>query len=148
MDCSQRPDQGTDVPRSPGRSSADRHLRVDLVRGVALLIIFSDHVVGNPIRDFMPISLGFSDMAEVFIFLSGYVNGIRRANAEFPCRMGRQLVQTLARCLQLYAVILLMLVLTAWLQGVHSPEHAGRVRCGVWPQGRVSHQDWLVKSAS
>ncbi|MEK6261009.1 MAG: OpgC domain-containing protein [Planctomycetota bacterium] len=112
----------TDAPFNPlvptTGQSASRDLRVDFVREVALLIIFSDHVIGNPVRDFMPISLGFSDMGEVFIFLSGYENGIRRLPADFPCGTRRQLAQTLARCLRLYGAILLMQALTVVLLAV------------------------------
>jgi hypothetical protein len=53
-----------------------RDLRVDLARGVALLVIFSDHIPGNFVAEFTPQALGFSDMAEAFVFLSGYVCGL------------------------------------------------------------------------
>lgn len=62
--------------QSQSNDQRERDLRIDFLRGLALLIIFSDHVVGNPIRDFMPISLGFSDLAEVFVFLTGCVCGM------------------------------------------------------------------------
>ncbi len=112
--------QGTGIAasvRTTGERSS-RDLRVDLVRGVALLIIFSDHVIGNPVRDFMPISLGFSDMAEVFLFLSGYVNGIRRTSPLIRPD-GRLLLHRgegkLRQLLRLYGVLLLMHVLTVML---------------------------------
>ena len=38
-----------------------RDLRIDFARGVALLIIFSDHVRGNVVAEFTPQALGFSD---------------------------------------------------------------------------------------
>jgi hypothetical protein len=50
-----------------------RNVRVDLVRGAALLIIFTDHVRGSVFAALTPINFGFSDMAEVLLFLSGYV---------------------------------------------------------------------------
>ena len=124
VDLVREPDQGTDIHRSPNPTKADRDLRVDLLRGVALLIIFSDHVRGNPVLYFMPISLGFSDMAEWFVFLSGYVNGIRRARPLIrpvghllPLRAGEG---TLGRCLKLYGAILLVHVLTVGLLAVAS----------------------------
>jgi hypothetical protein len=100
-----------------------------LLRGVALLIIFSDHVHGNPVRAFMPISLGFSDMAEWFVLLSGYVNGIRRPRVGIT-RSGQGVTEeilvigksrwlgTVTRCLKLYAAILLMHALTVGLLAV------------------------------
>src|SRR5262245_26161127 len=65
----------TDVDR--GRNAErSRDLRIDFARGVALLFIFSDHIRGNVVAEFTPQALGFSDMAEVFVFLSGYVCGV------------------------------------------------------------------------
>jgi hypothetical protein len=52
---------------------SQRDLRVDVVRGLALLIIFTDHVRGSIFAALTPINFGFSDMADVFLFLSGYV---------------------------------------------------------------------------
>lgn len=53
-----------------------RDWRIDFCRGIALWIIFSDHVHGNFLSEFTPLNLGLSDMAEVFVLLSGYVGGI------------------------------------------------------------------------
>ena len=44
---------------------------IDFWRGLALLIIFIDHVPGNPLASITPRNFGFSDSAEAFIFLSG-----------------------------------------------------------------------------
>jgi hypothetical protein len=52
---------------------AIRDPRIDLVRGLALLVIFTDHLSGGIFRLVTPINLGFADMSEVFLFLSGYV---------------------------------------------------------------------------
>ncbi|AGA29046.1 OpgC family protein [Singulisphaera acidiphila] len=62
----------------PGHQEARprRDPRFDVGRGAALWIIFSDHISGNIVKQFTPVSLGFSDMAEVFVFLSGYVGGV------------------------------------------------------------------------
>lgn len=48
-----------------------RDLRIDIVRGLALMIIFIDHMPGNVISGFTPHAYGFSDAAEMFVFLSG-----------------------------------------------------------------------------
>jgi hypothetical protein len=112
---------GTSIPLvSAIASDARRDLRVDFVRGLALLVIFSDHVIGNSIRDFMPISLGFSDMAEVFIFLSGYLNGIRPPPADVSDGTRRQFAKTLSRCAGLYGAILLMNLMAVVLLAVAS----------------------------
>src|SRR5262245_42652192 len=65
----------TDVDRVRN-AERSRDLRIDFARGVALLVIFSDHIPGNVVAEFTPQALGFSDMAEVFVFLSGYVCGL------------------------------------------------------------------------
>jgi hypothetical protein len=56
-----------------GRSVRD--LRVDFFRGYALLVVFSYHVAGNAFQQVAPGTFGFSDTAELFVFLSGYVCG-------------------------------------------------------------------------
>jgi len=60
-------------------SSLQRDLRVDLIRGIALLMIFVDHVEWlTKIRFFSKVTLAnlaYCDAAEVFFFLSGFVCG-------------------------------------------------------------------------
>jgi hypothetical protein len=48
-----------------------RDLRLDFFRGVALLLIFIDHVSGNRFAALTLQSLGFADAAEVFVFIAG-----------------------------------------------------------------------------
>jgi hypothetical protein len=52
--------------------SAERDLRLDLFRGVALWLIFLDHIPGNILNWFTIRNYGFSDATEIFIFISGY----------------------------------------------------------------------------
>ncbi len=49
-----------------------RDLRVDFFRGLALIFIFWDHVPDNPFAQLTLRNFGFSDAAEVFVFLAGY----------------------------------------------------------------------------
>lgn len=49
----------------------ERDLRIDLVRGLALMIIFINHMPGNIVAGWTPHAYGFSDAAEIFVFLSG-----------------------------------------------------------------------------
>jgi hypothetical protein len=51
-----------------------RDLRLDLFRGLALWLIFLAHIPGNIISKFVPYHYGFSDAAEMFIFVSGYAS--------------------------------------------------------------------------
>ncbi|WP_263146763.1 OpgC domain-containing protein [Pseudomonas sp. RIT-PI-AD] len=50
-----------------------RDLRIDFFRGLALVFIFWDHIPQNPLGLLTPRNVGFSDAAEIFVFLAGYV---------------------------------------------------------------------------
>jgi hypothetical protein len=52
--------------------STERDLRLDLFRGVALWLIFLDHIPQNVVNWFTIRNYGFSDATEIFIFISGY----------------------------------------------------------------------------
>jgi hypothetical protein len=56
------------VPALP----TERDLRLDLFRGLALWLIFLDHVPNNILAWFTIRNYGFSDATEIFIFISGY----------------------------------------------------------------------------
>jgi hypothetical protein len=49
-----------------------RDHRIDFFRGLALIFIFWDHVPDNPFAELTLRNFGFSDAAEVFVFLAGY----------------------------------------------------------------------------
>ncbi len=55
---------------SPG--STERDLRLDLFRGLALWLIFLDHIPTNIVSWITIRNYGFSDATEIFIFISGY----------------------------------------------------------------------------
>jgi hypothetical protein len=57
---------------APAKAAAVRDLRLDFFRGVALFLIFIDHIPGNVLSYFTIQSTSFSDAAEVFVFVSGY----------------------------------------------------------------------------
>jgi len=72
-----------DLPGVPGESPAampapadvlptGRDLRLDLFRGLALWLIFLDHIPDNIVNLFTLRNYGFSDATEIFIFISGY----------------------------------------------------------------------------
>src|SRR5262244_948260 len=62
----------------PGNAHADlnqqtgRDVRLDLFRGLSLFFIFIDHIPNNVLSYVTLRSIGFSDAAEVFDFISGY----------------------------------------------------------------------------
>ena len=51
---------------------AERELRLDLFRGMALWLIFIDHLPPNIVTWLTIRNYGFSDATEIFIFISGY----------------------------------------------------------------------------
>lgn len=57
-------------------ATSARDLRIDFFRGAALYMILFDHVGGDPISQFTYQRFGFSDAAELFVFLSGVSCGI------------------------------------------------------------------------
>lgn len=53
-------------------SKAERDLRLDFFRGLALLFIFLNHIPGNVVSWISNRNYGFSDATEIFVFISGY----------------------------------------------------------------------------
>jgi hypothetical protein len=88
--------------------SATRDARLDFFRGLALLMIFIDHVAGNQLAAYTLQGLGFADAAEVFVFIAGLagVYAYRRALLEKGFAAGSAPI--LARMRQLYLAHLLM----------------------------------------
>jgi hypothetical protein len=60
------------IALAPAVSPGERELRIDLFRGLALWLIFIDHMSPDILTWFTIRSYGFSDAAEIFIFISGY----------------------------------------------------------------------------
>jgi hypothetical protein len=95
-------------------TSGQRDLRLDFFRGLALFFIFIDHIPENSLSYFTLPSVGFSDAAEIFIFISGYTaamvygRSMQRSGIVFAC------AQTYRRVWQLYvAHIFLFMIFTA-----------------------------------
>ena len=77
-------DSGCDRARAPRRrrrlsppaialpAAGERELRLDLFRGLALWLIFIDHLPPNLLTWLTIRNYGFSDATEIFIFISGY----------------------------------------------------------------------------
>src|SRR3978361_630261 len=51
---------------------AGRDLRLDLFRGLANWAIFLDHIPHEVLNSFTTKNYGFSDAADLFVFISGY----------------------------------------------------------------------------
>jgi hypothetical protein len=92
------------------RKPPDRDLRIDLLRGACLLLIYTRHVHPNFFRKYTPSEIGFSDAAEAFIFLSGFVCGRAYAKALESGLLVCQL-KALRRCWQIYVAHIFTLLL-------------------------------------
>src|SRR6201998_4272726 len=57
---------------APAAAPSTRDLRLDLFRGIALWLIFLDHIPSNIVSWVTIRNYGFSDAAEMFVFISGY----------------------------------------------------------------------------
>jgi hypothetical protein len=79
-----------------------RDHRVDFLRGMALAMIFINHVPGNFYASFTTSNFGFSDAAEIFVLAAGFAS----ANAYFPRflqgRAGSACLAALKRSVVLY----------------------------------------------
>jgi hypothetical protein len=85
------------------KQASGRDLRLDFFRGVALVSIFIDHVDWDSLpAQFTLRSLGFSDAAEVFIFISGYTAGMVYGRAIVQRGLLRTVMRIYHRVWQLY----------------------------------------------
>jgi hypothetical protein len=77
-------------------------MRLDLARGIMLLIIFVAHVPNNLWADYIPARFGFSSGAEIFVFVSGIASGIAFGGTFLKKGFGEGTKRILKRVLQLY----------------------------------------------
>ncbi|HLI11480.1 MAG TPA: OpgC domain-containing protein [Alphaproteobacteria bacterium] len=95
--------------------SAQRDLRLDFFRGLALIFIFLDHIPSNVVNNWLTVrNYGFSDAAEIFIFISGYSAAIAYGGTMRRAGFPLAAAQILRRCWQLYvAHIFIFMIFTA-----------------------------------
>ena len=114
------PVAGAAEPKGRGRDA-----RIDLARGLTMLIIFVAHVPGNLWAEFIPARMGFSSGAEAFVLCSGLACGIafggtfrRDGWVAGTRRIGKRVWQLwLAQVLTFAGFAALMLSIDAWLGG-------------------------------
>lgn len=103
-------------PKSP------RNLQLDFFRGLALMIIFINHMPLNPWFAYTPSRLGPSDAAETFVFLSGFAAAIAFGRTFKQAGLALGSVRVLFRCSQIYlahlvlffAMSTLLVMITSW----------------------------------
>lgn len=92
-----------------------RDPRIDFFRGLALIFIFWDHVPHNPLGQITLRNIGFSDAAEVFVFLAGYASVLAYSKVMEREGYGMACLKILRRAWVLYVVHIFLL---AMLMGI------------------------------
>ena len=94
--------------------SIERDLRLDLFRGVGLWMIFLDHIPHDVVSWLTLRNYGFSDAAEFFVFISGYLAGFIYGPIIRAGHFLAALKRLWKRAMEMYvAHIMLFLVFTA-----------------------------------
>ena len=93
-------------PLTAGLAAAPggRDARLDMFRGVALVMIFINHVPGNFYESYTSRNYGFSDAAEAFVFMSGMAAGLAYSNGFRSGPLLPAMTRVWARARQLYFV--------------------------------------------
>jgi hypothetical protein len=89
----------------PARAPSVRDARLDVLRGLCLVMIFINHVPGNPYERFTSRNFGFSDAAEGFVMMSGIAAGLAYGmDFRLPGRLWTGLARIWGRAWTLYLV--------------------------------------------
>ncbi|WP_099867340.1 OpgC family protein [Pararhizobium haloflavum] len=82
--------------------ATQRDSRLDVLRAIALITIFINHVPGNFYEAFTSRNFGFSDAAETFVLISGIAVGLAYGTKFLPGNRLIVLVRTWRRAITLY----------------------------------------------
>ncbi|MBP0617655.1 OpgC family protein [Jiella mangrovi] len=99
------------------RAPSGRDHRVDFWRGVALVMIFINHIPGNLYENFTSRNFGFSDAAELFVFLAGFASAFAYGRLFFA---GHELVSTLKAFRRSGVLVMVQLMLSTLALGIYS----------------------------
>ncbi|GBQ62741.1 hypothetical protein AA103196_0392 [Ameyamaea chiangmaiensis NBRC 103196] len=105
--------RGGEVEVNPPRRGRDH--RVDAMRGLALLMMFVDHIPQNLLNRLTLHNVGFADAAEIFVMLAGFASWIAYGNAIERHGWREGVSRIVRRCAVLYLYqfgLLLLTVLT------------------------------------
>ncbi|BDA82604.1 membrane protein [Aureimonas sp. SA4125] len=96
-------------------SAGGRDHRVDFYRGIALAMIFVNHVPGTLWENFTSRNFGFSDAAELFVFLAGFASAFAYGK---PFLAGGRLVASLKSVRRAGVLYLVHITLTMAAIGI------------------------------
>src|SRR5262249_12829838 len=113
-DANVRPPRGTTAIPMSSAVKSQRDLRLDLFRGLALWLIFLDHIPNNAVSWITLRNYGFSDAAEIFVFISGYTAAFVYARSMISRGFVIAAIRIFKRVWQLYvAHVFLFLIFMA-----------------------------------
>ncbi|WP_332689648.1 OpgC family protein [Devosia sp.] len=92
-------------------ATGGRDARLDMFRGIALVMIFINHVPGTIYESFTSRNFGFSDAAEAFVFMSGMAAGLAYSNRFRSGSLWAAIARVWARARQLYFVHIVITML-------------------------------------
>src|SRR6516225_3253777 len=87
-----------------------RDLRIDLFRGLSLWFIFLDHIPETYLNHLTPKNFGFSDAAEILVFLSGLASGSVYGGVAHRAGMTTALLRVLRRAFEIYVAQIVTIV--------------------------------------
>ncbi|UJW87869.1 OpgC domain-containing protein [Devosia sp. SL43] len=101
----------TTPARESGGVPVGRDQCLDMFRGIALVMIFINHVPGTVYESFTSRNFGFSDAAEAFVFMSGMAAGLAYSNRFRTGNLWAATAKVWARARQLYFVHIVITML-------------------------------------
>lgn len=104
-----------------------RDLRLDLFRGIANWAIFINHIPNNVVTWLTNRNYGFSDGADLFVFIAGYAAAIVYAKSMLTQGFAAGATRLLERAWQLYVAHVLLLVVhlaaVGWAAQLYQESH-------------------------
>lgn len=100
---------------NPNIQMSGRDLRIDFFRGLALVMIFVNHVPGNPLSAFTQRNWGLSDSADVFVLLAGMSSALAYGRFFDRGASGAGIMAVGARIWSLYIMHLMLFLVVAAL---------------------------------
>ncbi len=114
--------QAGSIPAGSVPVGTARDPRVDVLRGLSLLMIFVDHIPGDDLNWLTLHNFGFSDAAEVFVMLAGFSSMMAYGKAFQRDGVTTGLRRIALRCLRIYVFqigLLVTAMLVVWLWTRH-----------------------------
>jgi hypothetical protein len=128
-----------------------RDLRIDFFRGLALYMVVVDHIGSNPLSKFTYGVLGFSDAAEIFVYVSGVAGGLAYSSLLERRGWGALMHVLGARAVRIYFYYALSSAAMILLITAAADIWTSEFRLDVYVSGVMQHTDpvtamWLALS--